>query len=64
VDDLSLDCATCATSLRLPDGAPELVEQARRFFTEHADCVATLDLTGRPLVGWAVPPAAVPEAWG
>jgi hypothetical protein len=65
VDTISLDCTSCAVRVELPHGAPELVDRARRFFAEHADCEATLDLDSGRLVGWALRPTPPPPGvWG
>ena len=38
-------CLTCGVETRLATyRAHELVEQARRFFTRHGECLTTLDL--------------------
>lgn len=64
MDDVTLDCATCGSRATLPQDGPQLVEQARAFFTQHAECATSVDLTGHRLVGWTLPPAPAPAAWG
>lgn len=43
-DRVVLGCLTCGVEARLGTQAPEeLVDQARRFFTRHGECLTSLD---------------------
>ncbi len=44
-DVISLDCRTCATSVRVtPSSAAELVRELRAFFVAHPGCATSVGL--------------------
>jgi hypothetical protein len=54
-DGVAVGCLSCGVEVVLPTAAAhDLVQQARRFFGQHGDCLTTLDLRGYRVLNRAI----------